>query len=348
MTADTSPIRSEERFDEERVADYLRAHVPDRFGAGPIIFEQFPGGRANLTYLARSGDVEMVLRRPPLGPVAPGSHDMRREHMVLEALHAAFPEAPRSHHLCEDESVMGKPFFVMERRTGWVVRDRWPDALPSDDGFLATVGTSAVQTLARLHTVDYEALGLGDLGRPSGFMDRQVSGWADRWQRSFDTPNADMDSLGERYPALVPQPQRSALIHNDYKIDNLMIGPDGAVVAVFDWDMATLGDPLVDLGAALAYWVEPGDPAYGVVGSGSGEIAAVIGRDDVVDIYANATGLDVSRVAFYHSFALYRVAIIVQQIYIRYLRGQTTDERFSVLGAIVPLLACEAVEVLDG
>ena len=346
MSADTAPIRSEEQFDEQRVAAYLREHVADLVGDHEIVFDQFPGGKANLTYRATAGDVEVVLRRPPLGPVAPGSHDMRREYRVLSVLHEAYPPAPRAYHLCEDPEVMGDVFFVMERRHGEVIRERWPPALPDTDAFRRTLAEHAVDVLAGLHLVDPEVLGLGDLGKPEGFVDRRVTGWTDRWLRARDTDVPAMDRLTERLAGAVPVPQRATLLHNDFKIDNLMCSADGGVVAVFDWDMSTIGDPLVDLGTALAYWSGPDDPTYPVFGTQGYTLAPVMSKPEIVERYAAATGFDVGGMAYYEALALFRIAVIVQQIFIRWKRGQTGDDRFAVLGAIVPPVAEYGLELL--
>lgn len=345
---DTAPIRPEERFDTDRLAGYLREHLPDLAGDEPVEFEQFPGGKANLTYLARAGDVELVLRRPPLGPVAPGSHDMRREYRVLSVLHRVFPPAPRAYLLCEDATVMGDVFFVMERRRGEVIREAWPAGLPDSDVLRRTIAEHAVDALADLHLVDYPRLGLSDLGRPEGFVARQVAGWTDRWHRAKDDEVPAMEELADALTAAVPGPQRAVLLHNDFKIDNLMVDATGGVVAVFDWDMATIGDPLVDLGTALAYWAAPGDVTYPLFEMLCYSLAPVMGRGELVDRYASRTGFDVDGLGFYEALALFRIAVIVQQIYIRWRKGQTSDERFSVLGALVPPLAGVALERLAG
>jgi aminoglycoside phosphotransferase (APT) family kinase protein len=342
--ADTAPIRPEERFDEDRVGAYLRDGLPDLIGDRVIHFEQFPGGKANLTYLARAGDVELVLRRPPLGPVAPKSHDMAREHRVLSVLHRVYPKAPRAYLLCEDGGVMGKPFFVMERRVGHVIRDRWPDELEADGVTPATVGGNLVDALGELHRVDHGALGLSDLGRPDGFAGRQVAGWTDRWHRAREDDEPAMEEVSARLADSIPPPQAAVLLHNDFKLDNTMIGETGEVVAVLDWDMATIGDPLVDLGTTLAYWGGPG-PAS-VIAADSVMLGEAMTIDEVVARYEAATGFDVSGIDWYRALAMFRIAVIVQQIYIRYRRGQTSDERFAVLGSLVGPLAEGALELV--
>ena len=346
MDDDTARIRDEERFDEVRVASYLRDHLGDLLGAEPIEFRQFPGGKANLTYLARCGDLELVLRRPPLGDTAPGAHDMEREHRVLSVLHRAFPQAPRAYLYCADPAVMGKPFFVMERRTGHVIREEWPADLPDTDAYRRDLAGAVVDALADLHLVDFETLGLSDLGRPEGFLARQVSGWTERWHRARHEHVPAMEDLAARLATEIPQPQRAVLLHNDYKIDNVMVDERAHVVAVFDWDMATLGDPLVDLGTALAYWAGPADVLYPVFGESGYTPAADMSKAEVIERYAARTGLSIVDIAFYQAFAMFRIAVIVQQIYIRFLRGQTSDERFAALGSIVAPIALSALDLI--
>ncbi len=345
--ADTAPIRAEERFDEERVAAYLVEHVPE-LADRELRFAQFPGGKANLTYLVDAGDLELVLRRPPLGPVAPGSHDMGREHRVLSVLWQAYGRAPRAYHLCTDEAVMGKPFFVMERRRGVVIREEWPSDYPAGDEIRRRLAEDMVAALAELHLVDHAAIGLADLGRPDGFVARQVAGWTDRWHRAKLDDIAAMDGVAAALAASIPVPQAATLLHNDFKLDNTMVDYDGRVVAVFDWDMSTTGDPLVDLGTALAYWADPDDPTFLIFGDRAVTLAPYLSKDELVERYAAGTGFDVSAVKFYEALALFRITVIIQQIYVRYARGQTTDERFAELGELVPLLAQSAADAAAG
>ena len=347
MMSDTAPIRPEERFDEAVVAGYLCSTLPDLF-SGPVRFDQFPGGAANLTYRAVDAeDREYVLRRAPLGAVAKGGHDMEREHRVLSRLWRDFALAPRSYHYCEDADVMGKPFFVMERRTGFVVRKHWPDEIASNEHAKRKVAESLVDALGALHSVDPADVGLADLGRPDGFVERQISGWARRWEAAATRPVTAMEELAGLLPERVPSSQRSVILHNDYKLDNTMIAADGSLVAVFDWDMATLGDPLVDCGTMLAYWAQPDDPTYAVFGDNAVAIGAVMDKDEVRQRYATKAGLDVSAIGFYEALALFRIAVIVEQIYARYAAGQTTDDRFAAFEHLAPLLANAALRLLE-
>lgn len=344
---DTAPIRPEERFDEDRLGGYLREHVEPFAGAETIEFEQFPGGHANLTYLARAGSVEYVVRRPPLGPVAPKSHDMVREYKVLHALSRALPQAPAAVHLCTDESVLGKPFFVMERRRGFVIRDRWPEGLPDTPEIRRRVGEEFVDTLVALHRVDFDAIGLADLGKPEGFVERQVRGWAGRWQAARTRDVEAMDRLVVWMADRIPDPQTASLLHNDFKLDNTMFDASGHVAAVLDWDMATLGDPLADLGTVLAYWSEPSDPEYRIFMDNPLLHGGFLTRTQIAERYAAGTGFDLSGLRWYEVFAFFKVAVIVEQIYARFVAGQTSDARFGDFGHRVERLAAAALELVQ-
>ena len=343
--ADTAPIRPEERFDESRVAAYLRSTLPDLFD-GDIEFDQFPGGAANLTYRATTGTGEYVLRRAPLGEVAKGGHDMAREHKVLSRLWEAYPLAPRAFHYCEDAGVMGKPFFVMERRRGHVVRRSWPASFGHVEQ--RRTAESLVDALADLHAVDVDAVGLSDLGRPDGFVQRQIDGWSRRWDAAATRPVEDMHAVSDALAASIPVPSSVAILHNDYKLDNTMVDDAGGLVAVFDWDMATLGDPLVDVGTLLAYWAQPDDPTYLVFGSNAVAIGEVFPKDEVRHRYAERSGRSLDDIAYYEALALFRIAVIIEQIYARYVAGQTTDERFAAFEPLAPLLANAAREKIEG
>ncbi len=342
---DTAPIRPEERFDERSLTGYLRRHLPELVGEGEVTFDQFPGGAANLTYRAVAGDVELVIRRAPLGPVAAAGHDMAREYRVLSRLWSAYPLAPRAFHYCDDPDVIGKPFVVMERRRGWVIRDRWPPGY-DDRAAQRRLAVNLVAALADLHRVDPGAVGLGELGRPDGFVTRQIEGWAGRWEAAATRSVPDMQVTADLLRADAPKPQAVAVLHNDFKLDNTMVGDGGDLVAVLDWDMATLGDPLVDLGTLLAYWVDPEGPTYPIFGERAVTLAPVLPRSDVIAAYGDATGFDLSTIRFYEGLALYRIAVIIEQIYSRYVSGQTSDPRFARFEPIAPILAAAAVDRL--
>jgi aminoglycoside phosphotransferase (APT) family kinase protein len=272
---------------------------------------------------------------------------MAREYKVLSRLWQKFPLAPRAHHFCEDASVMGKPFFVMERRKGSVVRRDWPSECIENPKRQRTVAESLVNALCDLHAVDPEAVDLNDLGRPEGFVERQIEGWARRWDAAATRPVADMDTASRLLRSDVPEPQCVAILHNDFKLDNTMVGEDGELVAVFDWDMATLGDPLVDIGTLLAYWAQPDDPTYLVFGSDAVAIGDVMPKSEVRERYAERTGFDIGHISYFEGLALFRIAVIIEQIYARYVSGQTADERFAGFEPVAPLLAASACELLS-
>lgn len=348
MSLDTTLVRPDERLPEARLAEWLRGKLDGSERA--LRVRQFGGGAANLTYLLDFEGTEYVLRRPPLGPVAPTSHDMAREHRVLSVLHRAFPEAPRALLSCDDPSVVGAPFFVMERRRGLVVRTQLPAEYASASEAPLLMSEAAVDTLARLHAVGFEALGLAGLGRPDGFLLRQIAGWQGRWEKARTGEVPAMEKVHRWLSARCPKESARSLVHNDYKLDNVMLAVDdpGRVVAVFDWDMATLGDPLSDLGALLAYWTEAGDPPAFRAVAMMPTIAGFPSRDAIVARYARASGRDVSGIAFYHVLGLYRLAVIAAQIFFRFKKGQTQDARFARFRELVPAVAQAALDRTDG
>jgi aminoglycoside phosphotransferase (APT) family kinase protein len=241
---------------------------------------------------------------------------------------------------------MGKPFFVMERRQGHVVRDAWPAAFGEGAAARRRTAESLVETLARLHRIDPADVGLSDLGRPEGFVSRQVEGWAARWE---DAKTRDVPDVGPVLDALrggVPEPQASVVLHNDYKLDNTMLDDDGEVVAVFDWDMATLGDPLVDLATLVGYWADASDPTYLVFAERAVTLTPYMTKDEVVARYAAAAGFRLDDFEYYLGLAYFRIAVIIEQIFARYARGQTTDARFARYEALAPLLVAAARRVL--
>ena len=343
---ETIAMRPDEQIDGERLRRYLSGKLPG--SDNPLSLRQFGGGAANLTYLLDYGTHEYVLRRPPLGPVAASAHDMAREYRVLSVLHQAFPFAPRAFLFGDDESIIGAPFFVMERRRGVVVRRALPEAYAGMPDAARRMSEALVDALAEFHAVDYEALGLGDLGKPAGFIDRQIEGWQRRWHTAKTEDLSEMDSVYQWLKANQPANTQVSLVHNDYKLDNVMLAADdpGRVVAIFDWDMCTLGDPLADLGALLTYWTEPDDPPYlqATAMMPLGE-PGFLSRNELVARYAAKSGRAVADIDFYHALGLFRLTVIVAQIYIRYVRGQTQDPRFAAMAFMIPALARRAQEI---
>ena len=331
----TNPeVPTEPRPDEQltlgRLEPYLREHLPQTDGELKVL--QFPGGRANLTYSIRFDTTEYVLRRPPLGPIAPSAHDMKREYRVLSKLYAHFHLAPRSFHYCEDESVIGAPFQVMERRRGIVIRERVPFPFDEDKEAKRRIGEMIIDVLADFHRVDRETAGLGELGHPDGFVERQLEGWAGRWEKAAHEHNAEIERLIDWLRKHRTESRDVSLLHNDYKLDNLLVNEvdPGRAVAILDWDMCTSGDPLMDLGYVLNQWSEPSDePEWIEKSSIPSEEAGFPSRAEIVDRYAARTGFDVSNVDWYYAFSAMKFAVIIQQIFIRFHRGQTQDERFA-------------------
>ncbi|KQR22841.1 phosphotransferase family protein [Deinococcus sp. Leaf326] len=350
---DTAPVRAGEELPLDRLRDALRGQVAGDVAALEV--RQFPGGFSNLTYLLRAGDHEYVLRRAPLGPVAKGAHDMAREFRLLERVSPVFPAAPRPALLVEDEAVLGAPFYLMERRRGVVVRSRLPDAYAANPDAPRQLSEALVDTLAALHAVDISAAGLSELGRPEGFNTRQVSGWAGRWRRARDLlqGSGDLPPPAELRDELViawleahtPPESAHTLVHNDFKLDNLMFAEtDPAhVTALLDWEMTTVGDPLADLGLSLTYWTMPEQPggARSRVGAAASD-QGFLTREEFLARYAGRSGRDVSNVAWYEVLGHFKLAVIVLQIFARYRAGQTTDPRFAPLAAQAKWLIGEA------
>jgi aminoglycoside phosphotransferase (APT) family kinase protein len=341
-------VRAGEQLDLPRLQRYLETHLPD--AAGSLVVEQFPSGFSNLTYLLRLGDRELVLRRPPFGNQVKSAHDMGREFRVLSKLSQVYALAPRPYLFCEDESVLGSPFYVMERRRGVVIRRTLPPGLTLDPPTLRRLCETLLDGLAELHGIDYQAAGLGDLGKPEGYVERQVAGWIKRYRNAQTENVAAMEQIGQWLTEQMPRESGAALIHNDYKFDNLLLDPNdlSRVLAVFDWEMATLGDPLMDLGTSIAYWVQADDPpGFLSFAFGPTTLPGALTRRELVERYAARTGRDVSRMLYYYCFGLYKVAVIVQQIYVRYVKGFTKDERFARMNEQVAQLADAAVRAAD-
>jgi aminoglycoside phosphotransferase (APT) family kinase protein len=336
-------VRKGEGFDRDVLHTYLRDQLE---GAGaPLAVEQFGGGHANLTYLLRFGEgpgsVEYVLRRPPVGPVAKTAHDMGREYRALSSLYKAFPPAPRAYLYCNDPAVIGAPFFVMERRHGIVVRRSVPPEFGSgkDPVVNRKLSEVVIDTLADFHAVDPAACGLEKLGKPEGFLERQVRGWMGRYERAKtgDIPLAEELSgwLIENLPAS-PSP---TLLHNDWRLDNMAVAPDdpGRCVAVYDWDMCTLGDPLTDVGTVFSIWFNANED-FGGASPMPTQTPGFMPREEAVRRYADRSGRDTKGLSYYIVFGTFKLAVVLQQIYHRFHVGQTKDERFSGFGPMAEAL----------
>jgi aminoglycoside phosphotransferase (APT) family kinase protein len=340
--------RAGEELDVGKLEAWLRQALPDLSGQFEIA--QFPKGYSNLTYSLRVGERELVLRRPPFGAKIKTAHDMGREYRILSHLVTDYPKVPRPLAYCEDESVLGAPFYLMERVRGIILRTKPPEGLDLTPSLMRRISESFIDNLADIHGVDYVAAGLGELGKPEGYVTRQVEGWTRRYQnaRTDDIPEMERIAawLGEHKPAEAG----GCLIHNDYKYDNLILDPEeiSQIKAVLDWEMATLGDPLMDLGSTLGYWVDADDPedwqkqSFGLTARPGN-----LNREQLLERYVARSGRTVSDPVFYYAYALFKIAVIVQQIYARYKQGLTQDTRFAGLINLVRAAgktACLAIE----
>ena len=344
LVDDAAPVRAGEALDAARLGEYLASHIEGL--ELPLSVRQFPSGFSNLSYLLTAGSLELVLRRPPFGTRPKSGHDMQREFRVLSALRPGFAECPRPFDYCADESVIGAPFYVVERIRGIILRRDYPAELEATPALVRSQQLALIDVLVRLHGLDYRALGLAHLGRPDGYAARQVRGWTERFALAWtaDAPRSEVvsDWLVANTP---PESGRAALIHNDYKLDNVVFDSEGPerLIGVLDWEMATIGDPLMDLGCSMAYWVEAGDgPEMLATRMLPTQLPGSLSRAEVLARYLEASRLPVPDIRFYRVFGLFRLAVIIQQIYYRYFHGETRDPRFAALGATGHVLIRQA------
>lgn len=339
-------VRPGEELNLARLESFLRSRFPEYHGA--ITVRQFPSGHSNLTYFISIGAREMVLRRPPFGSKVKSAHDMGREYRVLSRLHEVYP-APRALLYCDDAEILGAPFYLMERIHGIVLRRKLPAGLEISSEKARQLDESFIDTLARLHALDYSAIGLGDLGKPEGYLARQVKGWIERYHGSKTHDLPEVEHLSTWLNQHLPAQSNASLIHNDYKFDNMVLDADDItqVKGVLDWEMCTLGDPLSDLGTAIAYWVEPGDPPeLQSVHWGPTTLPGSLSRAQLVERYAQKTERDVSNIVYYYVFALFKTAVITQQIYYRFHHGLTKDARFAALLDVTKVLLATASKAI--
>ena len=347
-------VRDEDAFDPDAVASWLADHAadwvrPDLVGTPEV--RQFPGGASNLTYLLRYPGRELILRRPPVGAKAKSAHDMGREFRIQAALKPVFDLVPAMVGFCEDPAVIGSDFYVMEKLEGTILRRDLPWEMSRQE--VARLCENAFDVLVQLHQVDVAAAGLADLGRGDGYVGRQVAGWTDRLARARTDDTGEWSDitgwLAENRPADVA----SCLIHNDFRFDNLVLDHDDPlrVVGVLDWEMATIGDPLMDLGGLAAYWVQADDDEFfqGFRRQPS-SAPGMWSRREIVAWYCDRMGFDVSpdQWRFYEVFGLFRLAVIAQQIWFRYAHGQTTNEAYAVFGPAVHYLESRCRRLLHG
>ncbi len=340
-------VREEERFDPERLRPYLEVAFPG--ATGPVSLLQFRRGHSNLTYLLRIGEHEAVLRRAPFGAKIKSAHDMGREFRILSSLQGFYSKAPRPLAFCDDESVIGARFYLMERVRGMILRGSTP-AAGMTPALLRASSTALVDNLVDLHGVDLVRTGLASMGRPEGYVARQVTGWTERYLRAKTDEVPEVDAAAAWLATNMPGESGAALVHNDYKFDNVVLDPadPSRVLAVLDWEMATVGDPLMDLGTMLGYWTDPDDPEEMRVRTyGPTSLPGSLSRLEIVDRYAQRSGRAVGSVLFHYVFALFKIAVIVQQIYRRYVDGHTRDPRFAGLIRPVRALSGQAVRAME-
>lgn len=334
-------VRDENAFDPEVLRPFLKAHVPG-LPDGAMTLKQFAGGASNITYELAVGGRKLILRRPPAGTKPKSGHDMGREYRVMKGLHGHFP-VPKVYAHTEDTTLIGAPFYVMEKVEGIILRRDLPKGLAYGPEEARRLCLNLVDTLIRLHTLDYQAIGLGDLGHPEGYVARQVGGWCDRFEKAWtdDVPKCTelMAWIRAKQPADAPRP---GLIHNDYRFDNAILSPGDhqTIIGVLDWEMCTIGDPLMDLGSTLAYWVQPSDPPpMQTLRMQPSHLPGMLTRDEIVRYYGEKTGRDIPNYDFYYVFGMFRLAVIAQQIYYRWKLGQTKNPRFQAFGMFVAALS---------
>jgi aminoglycoside phosphotransferase (APT) family kinase protein len=349
VTDKPTKVREGEELDLKAVESFLRDNIPGL--SGGIQVEQFPRGYSNLTYLIKIGDKELVLRRPPFGRKAKTAHDMGREYRILKALNPVFPYCPKPLVYAGDTSQIGCPFYVMERIKGIILRKTLPRGLEFSPDQMRSLCENLLDVHYKLHSIDYKAIGLGGFGKPEGYVKRQVEGWAERYgaARTPDAPAFEkvMQWLHDKMP---PDFLKPAVIHNDYKFDNVVLDPDNPlkIVGVLDWEMATVGDPLMDLGCSLGYWVQSDDPPnLQASGTQPTNLPGALTRGELVKRYAEKAGIRVNNLDFYFCFGVFRLAVIAQQIYSRFYHGQTKDERFKLLIIAVHVLEEQANKIME-
>lgn len=349
LAEETKTVRPGEELNEQNLFAYLK----DKLNLnGNLEIKQFPAGSSNLTYLVRIGAQEFVLRRPPFGNTIKTAHDMSREFRVLSALSKIYNPAPAPVLFCDDLQITGAEFYLMERKTGVVLRGlNAPQILNESNDLQKRVCDAFVDNLADLHNLDYKAAGLADLGKPDGFVRRQVAGWTTRYEKAKTHEFSELENamlwLNQNIPA---ETGKAALIHNDYKFDNVMLAQNDLtkIVGVLDWEMCTIGEPLMDLGTTLGYWMDKNSPEFLLkMPFNPGVLMRAFTRGEIAARYAEKTNADVSDLLFYYVFGTFKIAVIAQQIYARFAKGLTRDRRFANFAEFVRALGLIAARAIE-
>lgn len=345
---DTKPIRRGEELNAENLALFLREKLDVKDGEIEIL--QFPSGSSNLTYRVKIGAAEYVLRRPPFGNTVKSAHDMAREFGVLEKLSKVYKPAPKPLVYCADENIIGSEFYLMERKNGLIIRGKSPEILETSEALRKKTIESFIENLAELHSLDYQKIGLENLGKPDGYARRQVEGWTKRYFNAKTDEHFELEKAVEWLGENIPDSNGASLIHNDYKFDNVMLAPDDLtkIVAVLDWEMATVGEPLMDLGTTLGYWMskEAGDEMLSMPFNPR-VLMETVSRRKLVEIYREKSGADISNILFYYVFGTFKIAVIAQQIYFRFRKGFTADKRFATFNSFVDALGKIALHTIE-
>ena len=346
--SDTQKVRKGEELNSSNLVNYLRNNIEGLPEGQPEI-TQFTAGHSNLTYCLKIGSWEAVLRRPPLGPIAPKAHDMEREHFIIGELNPIYPPAPKPILYCGDSTIIGAPFLLMERKKGIVLDTHFPGYVqPEKEAEIGKqISELMIEKLVQLHQIDYTDTKMPAISRPDGFMERQVNGWITRYERAKTDDVKGVDDLQKWLLNNIPISPQPSIIHYDYKLNNAMFSPDfREMIGLFDWEMTTVGNPLADLGVAMSYWVKADDPEGLVMAFGKPPITikkGFITRTEAIELYARKSGKDVSNMHFYMTFAYFKLAVICQQIYYRYKKGQTNDHRFKQFNITVNALLQHAI-----
>ncbi len=349
----SKPVRKGEELDGQKLRPYLEEALAEPISA--LTVTQFRGGYSNLTYLLRwprpdGSERSVVLRRPPFGSKVKRAHDMAREHRILSQLSPHLTWVPKPLAFCQDHDVLGADFYVMERIAGVILRREVPQGVPLDEAMARRMCETLLDTLIELHALDYDAIGLGDLGKPEGYVERQIRGWIKRYGDAQTDPIEQLPAVADWLVANLPSSGPATILHNDHKFDNVIWDSERfeRVIGVLDWEMATLGDPLMDLGTTLCYWIEARDHAgLQNMSFGPTHLPGMLTRRQLCDRYGERTGRDVSNIVFYYVYGLYKTAVVVQQIYYRFKHGLTQDPRFAGLIFAVRLLGERAAETIE-